>query len=232
MHHSHEHDTAPPAWVFIGGGILASVAGFVNAVVLSAGHFAVTHLTGTVSRFSGDLVSGNASHGITLLSISVGFIIGAAVSGALIGHTSLQSGRPYGIAMLLEAAMLASAALTLNTSPGIALPVAACAAGVQNAMASSYGRLILRTTHITGIATDIGLLLGHALRGRRLRAWKFVMLITLLASFFVGGIGGWRAASVFDGKALFMPAGILFLMGLSYLLWRLQHPDHDDTMVD
>lgn len=216
-------EASPPAWVFVGGGILSAVAGFVNAVVLSAGHFAVTHLTGTVSQFSGDLWEHNSDHGIVLLSITMAFIVGAAISGALIGHTALRSGRPYGIAMLLEAIMLACAALTLTRAPHVALPIAAAAAGLQNAMASSYGKLILRTTHMTGIATDIGLLVGHAMRGKRLRWWKLVLLLTLLLMFFVGGVGGWYATDIYSGYALFMPAGVLALTGATYLTWRLHH---------
>ena len=50
----------------------------------------------------------------------------------------------------------------------------ACACGLQNAMVSTYSEAVVRTTHVSGMFTDLGIFLGHALRGlpvdsRRLR---------------------------------------------------------------
>jgi uncharacterized membrane protein YoaK (UPF0700 family) len=202
--------------------MLTAIAGFVNAVALAAGHLAVTHLTGSVSQVSGDLVRGNTEHGVTLAGIVAAFIAGAAAAGAIIGDPRLRTGRPYGIVMLIQAALLALSALLINPYPAIAVPIASASAGMQNAMASSYGTLILRTTHVTGIATDIGLLLGQVLRRHRVEAWKLTMLSLLFISFFSGGVVGWIAAARFDGAALLLPAGVLAIAGGGYFAWRLR----------
>ncbi len=219
----HRPESRPPLWVFAGAGLLAAIAGYINSVVLEAGYLPVTHLTGSVSHLGGDLVQGNESHGWMLLSILIAFVLGATVSGALIGGTRLRLGRPYGLAMLLEAALLAIAAFTLRPAPLAALPIAAFAAGLQNAMASTYGRLIVRTTHITGVATDLGLELGRALRGVRAEGWKIGLLVLLMGAFFGGGVLGWRVAMVWDGLALLGAAGVLAAMGGGYLVWRRVH---------
>jgi uncharacterized membrane protein YoaK (UPF0700 family) len=202
--------------------MLAGIAGYVNAVMLGAGHLPVTHLTGSVSQVGGDLVRGQPAHAVTLLIIIASFIGGAALSGVLIGDPRLRRGNPYGVAMLLEAAMLTAAGLTLATAPLPAIAIAATAAGLQNAMASSYGRLILRTTHVTGMATDIGLLLGRRIRGDRVETWKFGLLVLLFAAFALAGAAGWRASAVLGGPALLIPAGLLVATGLVYRAWRLQ----------
>lgn len=210
----------PPGWTFAGGALLAAIAGYVNGVVLSAGALPVTHLTGSVSQVSVDVGRGEWGHALTLAAIVGAFILGAAISGALVGDTRLRTGRPYGLVMLLEAAVLAVAAITLDEAAGTALPLAAAAAGMQNAMASSYGRLILRTTHLTGIATDLGLLLGRVLRGDRPAAWNFGLLSLLFASFAAAGTGGWAAATAWGGRSLLLPAGVLLVAGGAYRLWR------------
>ena len=219
----HRPEYRPPHWVFAGAGQLATAAGYLNTVVQEAGYQPVTHLTGSVSRLGGDLVQGDASHGWMLLSILVAFVLGATLSGVMIGGTRLKLGRPYGLAMLLEAALLATAAVTLRPAPLAALPLAAFAAGLQNAMASTYGRLIVRTTHITGVATDLGLELGRALRGVRTEAWKIGLLTLLMVSFFGGGVLGWRVAQAWDGLALLGASALLAAMGGGYLVWRRVH---------
>ncbi len=210
----------PPAWTFAGGGLLAAIAGYINGVVLSAGSLPVTHLTGSVSQVSVDLGRGEWGHAVTLAAIVGAFILGAAISGALVGDTRLRTGRPYGLVMLLEAAILAVAAITLDEAAGTALPLAAAAAGMQNAMASSYGRMILRTTHLTGIATDLGLLLGRVLRGDRPAVWQFGLLGLLFASFAAAGTAGWAASNVWGGRALLVPAIVLLVGGAAYRRWR------------
>lgn len=89
-------------------------------------------------------------------------------------------------------------------------------------MASSYNGLILRTTHVTGIFTDVGVMLGHWLRHRRIRLWKLLLLLSLLGGFFVGGVGGALAFRWVGAVALAVPAAMCLFAGAAYLLWRQQ----------
>jgi len=212
--------SGPPGWTILGGAMLAGVAGYMNTCVIDLGHEAVTHLTGGLSRLSRDFATGDLRDGLLMLSIGAGFVTGAAISGAFIGGTTLRLGRPYGIAMLIESALLVIAAVTLPIAPWVALPVAAAAAGIQNGMASSYGKLILRTTHVTGIATDLGLLIGRRLRGNRIPRSSAIMLCALLTMFFVGGVWGWVGARSLGASALLIPASLLLVTGSGYLAWR------------
>lgn len=218
--HKHTHEPCPPLWVFAGGGALAAIAGYVNAVTLAAGYLPVTHLTGSLSGVSGDIAKGDTADALRLGVIVISFIAGAMVSGALIGDTRLRGGRPYGLAMLIEAGLLAGAGFLLFRVPDVALAMAAAGSGLQNAMAATYGRLILRTTHMTGIATDIGLLLGRYVRGRPSERWKLGLLVLLFASFTVSGWAGWKAETWLGGPSLYLPAAAVLLMGLGYRVWK------------
>ena len=211
-------DPAPPLWIVAGGVALAGIAGMVNAVTLAAGSLPVTHLTGSLSHVTGDVASGDLAHAVPLASITIGFVAGAAISGAMVGEVSLRGGRAYGLALIAEACLIALASLLLEPAPLIAVTAAAIGSGMQNALAATYGRLIVRTTHMTGIATDIGVLLGRFARGRPAERWKLGLLSALLASFTAGGLAGWLMESRLGPDALLVPAGILLTLGLAYRL--------------
>jgi uncharacterized membrane protein YoaK (UPF0700 family) len=63
---------------------------------------------------------------------------------------------------------------------------ASMANGLQNGVSSMYSASLIRTTHLTGTSTDIGLVLGQIARGYWNNLWKLQVLV-LLAVAFVGG---------------------------------------------
>lgn len=209
-------------FVFTGGVALAAIAGFVNSSLLSFYHVPVSHMSGAVSRLSIDVGGGALSDLLYILSIFVGFFLGATLSGLIIGGKQLLPGRRYGVVLVIEGALLAtSAALLLNGSV-LGVAVAALACGAQNAMASSYYGLVIRTTHITGIITDLGVLAGHWMRHRRVRAWRVLLLLGILLGFFAGGVAGAVVVTRLGARALLLPSAVCLLAGLAYYLW--QHP--------
>lgn len=209
--------------VLIGGVLLALIAGFINAAVLRVSDLAATHVTGSVSRLSSDLGAGDATDLLRVLPLVASFIGGAILAGIIVGRDTLRLGRHYGVAMLLEAALLIAAAFTLHAGHPGGVFLAAGAAGLQNGMASTYGGLIIRTTHVTGIATDIGFLIGRWITHRDVEPWKFGLLFALFGSFFAGGILGWFLSGPMEALALLAPALALILTGSVYLIWRTSH---------
>ena len=205
--------------VMAGGMSLASVAGYVNAVALGFFHVPVSHMTGAVSRLGGDLASTDHSDLKVTVGIVAGFLLGAIVSGTIIGETMLRPGRRYGAVLMIESALLTAATIMLINGIPLGIPVAAMACGLQNAMASSYYGLVIRTTHVTGIVTDIGVMLGHWLRYRRLAAWKLALLSSILLSFLFGAIVGSTATAWLGMRALFPAATACAIGGASYGIW-------------
>ena len=208
-------------WVFAGGALLAAIAGYVNVVML--GFFAVplSHMTGAVSRLSIDLAEQDLIDLTLIAGIVAGFMLGALVSGMVVGATTLRAGRRYGVVLMVQGVVLGLATWMALESIALAVPVAAFVCGLQNAMASSYRGLVLRTTHVTGVVTDIGVLIGQRLRQKQIRIWKLWLLLTLLLAFFFGGFSGALLFQALGMTALALPATLCLLVGAVYV-W-VQH---------
>lgn len=206
--------------ILAGGVCLTAMAGFVNVVVLGVFSVPVSHMTGAVSRLGMDLVDGNSSDLMVILMIVVGFLMGAVLSGAIIGRPRLEPGRRYGLALLAESAALGGAAYLLSSGTQAGIPVAAMACGIQNGMASSYYGLIIRTTHVTGTVTDLGFLLGQRLRGMPVEGWKIGLLTALLVGFLAGCVAGQVLLDASGPSALAYPAMAALVAGMGYFSWR------------
>lgn len=207
-------------FIFSGAVLLAGVAGYVNVVVLGVFHVPVSHMSGAVSRLGVDLVQRSGGDLTLVLSIVAAFLGGAMLSGVIIGSRKLAPGRRYGAVLLLEGAVLALAAVQLHHRRPSGIPLAAMACGLQNAMASSYFGLVIRTTHVTGIVTDIGVFIGHWIRGRRVQPWKLLLLLSILLGFFGGGVAGQLAYVRVGTSALGIAAAGCVMAGGGYVLWR------------
>ena len=174
-----------------GACLLTATAGYINSAVLGFFHTPVSHMTGAVSHLGVDIAEGRGRDIMSSVSIVLGFLAGALVSGALIGSWKLVPSRSYGVALMAEGALLALATWLLASQSRLGLPAVAMACGLQNAMASTYCGLMIRTTHVTGTVTDIGVILGHWLRHGQVQLWKLRFLTALVLSF---GVGGWMGA--------------------------------------
>jgi len=200
---------------------LAGTAGFINSVVLGFFHTPVSHMTGAVSHLGADLAAGRPSDAVASFSIIAGFIFGALGSGVLVGAWRLIPGRRYGVAMMLEGLLLASATWLLTHQYRIGLPLASAACGMQNAMSSSYCGLMIRTTHVTGTVTDIGVMLGHWLRHGQIQKWKLWFLMQIVMAFGTGGLLGALAELKLGPVALGVPALGCLVAGA--IFWFITH---------
>jgi len=61
---------------------------------------------------------------------------------------------------------------------------------------SKYSGNAVRTTHLTGASTDMGIALGHILKGRHEEWWKVQMHGIAVVGFFIGGVLGFFAFEV------------------------------------
>jgi uncharacterized membrane protein YoaK (UPF0700 family) len=205
--------------VFAGAVSLAGLAGYINVVVLGFFNVPVSHMSGAVSRLSIDLTTSNHTDLIVVDSIIGGFLVGAVVSGIVIGGQKLLPGRRYGVALLMEGGVLAVAVGLLRAGNPFGVALAAMACGIQNGMGSSYYGLDIRTTHVTGTVTDLGVMMGHWIRHRRVPPWKMVLLLGIVTGFFTGGLTGALAFRRFGVTALaFASAGSL-AAGATYFAW-------------
>jgi uncharacterized membrane protein YoaK (UPF0700 family) len=147
------------------------------------------------------------------------FFVGAVLTGVVVRSSDLGGGgRRYGVALLVEGAVLfVAASLAGGDERSWAHHLVACAAGMQNALATSYSGAVIRTTHMTGIVTDLGLIIGHTLRGAELEWGRVKLLGLLLFAFFFGGAVGAVAFSVLGALSAFLAASAVVLAGLAWL---------------
>ena len=210
-----------PRWVWVGAGLLACVAGMVNVVgYLSFEQQAVTHLTGTTTLL-GEAVAKRDLHAISRLAgVALAFMAGAALSGMIVQDSTLKLGRRYGVALVLESLLL-FAAIPLFMQGRLAGPLlAAMACGLQNAMATTYSGAVIRTSHLSGMFTDLGIGLGHALRGMPLQKRRLLLCGLIISGFFTGAVLGALLFVRFGYGALAVPATITGSIGLGYAAHR------------
>jgi uncharacterized membrane protein YoaK (UPF0700 family) len=211
-----------PRWVEIGGFWLAAIAGAVNAIgLLGFRHEAVSHVTGTSTLLSLSLARGDVGEALHLALIVLAFLAGAITSGAVTGQVSLQLGRRYGALLLLEAALLLLATVALGRGSDVGHLLASAACGLQNAMVSTYSGALVRTTHLTGLVTDIGSMLGARLRGHALDRRRVLLYVILLAGFVAGGVVGTLGHDALGYRALAIPAVAAALLAGAY--WAVLH---------
>ncbi|CAK0870393.1 unnamed protein product [Prorocentrum cordatum] len=115
---------------------------------------------------------------------------------------------------------------------------AAAACGLQNGMASFWGGAVVRTTHVTGLFTDVGLLIGRltSLMARKRFGKRFdsidrvevadsvnklCFLCVLAASFLMGIIIGSKVHGVMHEYAFLVPAVVVGILGMAYLVHRV-----------
>ncbi len=206
-----------PHWVEIGALFLALVAGYVNAIgLLSFEHQSVSHLSGTATLLGAGLLDRGWLSAVHLLGVLVSFLIGAALAGALLNASTLKLGRHYDTALTIEAALLIVAQLLLNEGLFYAHFLASAACGLQNALATRYSGAVVRTTHLTGIVTDLGIMLGAKCRGEPIDGRKLQLFLVIIGGFIAGGTGGALAFSDYEQLALVLPAAVCLLMALAY----------------
>ena len=212
---------------------LGGTAGYINSVMLGFFDTPVSHMSGAVSRLGLNIAEGHVAGAFGSLSVILGFLLGAMLAGVFVGAIKLSPSRRYGAVMILEGVLLLVATgLLLRKSPGGPM-LAATACGLQNAMSSSYCGLMIRTTHVSGVVTDLGVMLGHWLRHRRIVTWKLKFLIALLFSFGGGGFAGAFLDLVYGPICLLLPAVSCLVAGaIFFALMRRQISEESDDEID
>ncbi len=205
----------------MGGFLLALNAGFINAIsVLSLLHQAVSHVTGTVTRLGIALAAQNQSELFVSALIVTFFFLGNLISGFVIGDGQLKLGRRYGAILMIQAAVIVLAIYFLHQGFRRAEYLLALACGLQNGMATSYSHAVVRSTHMSGIVSDLGIMLGQLLRQHQIDTTKGKLLLTLLTGFTLGGSLATVLYQWLGFGALWIPAISSGGVGLGYYVYR------------
>jgi uncharacterized membrane protein YoaK (UPF0700 family) len=210
-----------PRWAWIGGGLLAFIAGIINAVgFLCFRHQPVTHLTGTSTELGialARLDAGEAAHWALAI---LAFVLGAMASGFIVQQRTLQLGRRYGVVLVIESLLLCAATPLIRHGHDLGLYLATAACGLQNAMVSTYSGATLRTTHLSGIFTDLGIYLGQRLRGLDVDMLRIHVCVLVATNFIIGATAGAFGYAWLAERVLLVPAALTGTVGLGYAIHR------------
>ena len=224
------------------GGMLAFVAGAINAGGFLAVQRYTSHMTGIVSAIADDLATGGFALALAGLAALLSFIAGAACTAILINwahRRKMQS--KYALALLLEAGLLllfGMVGANLKSFEHLLIPTAVLLLcfimGLQNATVTKISNAEIRTTHMTGVITDLGLELGRLIYWNRTQQLNSVLTVRanrdklmihllILSLFFVGGLAGALAFKHFGFSATIPIALLLIVIAAPALLldyWR------------
>lgn len=210
-----------PRWVWTGAWVLAFIGGMVNVVgLLGFEHQAITHLTGTTSMLGAALAAWDWQRALHFSAVIGSFMAGTVLSGFIIQDSTLKLGRRYGVALLLESALLFLSVPLLSGQSPYGLYTAACACGLQNAMVTTYSGTVVRTTHLSGMFTDLGIFLGHSLRGLPVDQRRIRLAFLIISGFLSGGVAGAVAYQQLSYATLLIPGGMTTLAAVVYEVYH------------
>ncbi|AAW87874.1 YoaK family protein [Aliivibrio fischeri] len=214
-----------PKWVEYGTFFLALLAGITNSVgLLGFQHQSISHLSGTATLLGTQLLGFNDTtwH---LLFIIISFILGSSLSSLIVGCSALKLGRRYNFALIIESGLLFAAMIVLNEGSQWGHYFASAACGLQNGLVTTYSGAVVRTTHVTGVLTDLGIMLGMKLKGEPIHHRRLALYLYIAFGFIFGGTIGGYFYPILEINTLAIPATLCALLAMSYSIYLYQHKE-------
>lgn len=141
--------------------LLAGAAGTVNATSFFAFGFHITHMTGHVSEVGEALASGRWDAALVAGRMVFAFLVGAITAAALLDASRHRQRGRHTPALFVEMVTLGAVGLWAHEHPNANEPTLlwglAFSMGLQNALVTRVSGAVVRTTHLTGVLTDIGI---------------------------------------------------------------------------
>jgi uncharacterized membrane protein YoaK (UPF0700 family) len=240
---NHRLENSPGFLVFLRWYLLSFNAGYINVGgLLAAGRF-VSHVTGFATLFGADLAHGDWDAAIGILSVPLAFLVGSTIAGLLIDRPIYLGKKPhYDYVMFASAICLLISALIghFDTLPQfgsnfhlkqiyLLLVLLCLASGLQNAAITSSSGSSVRTTHLTGITTDLGLgiakwltLKGNDPTIKKVNEANLLRVGTIL-SFAVGSAVGAIGFTRWGYLGFLLPAAISLYSALHGRYEKLTH---------
>ncbi|TCM63841.1 uncharacterized membrane protein YoaK (UPF0700 family) [Acinetobacter calcoaceticus] len=206
-----------PRWIQIAAFVLAMNAGMINVLgMFSLLHQSVSHMTGNASLLAMSLVHFQFDQVIFLFFVILCYVLGSSYSGFILGNSHLQLSQRYGLPLGLVAAFILLCWYFLPEYPRYGLLWASAAMGVQNAMVSHYKGAIIRTTHLSGVLTDLGLALGYRIKGLTIEPRRVILHLLILIGFLLGGVIATVIYPYLQLQSFLIPAGLSLALCIVY----------------
>ena len=199
--------------------LLCLSAGFVNAAGFMAFAVLTTNVTGHAALLAVHFAQGNGRAARMVALWLILFLAGAFSSSLFISRVGRNRSFAYSLPLLLIGIIIATVAVAgasyhqqLQETEWLAGSLL-FSMGMQNALVSVISGSVVRTTHLTGMVTDLGIDLSGILSStptqRQPAIRRIILRITIIFSFLFGGIGGAIAFQHLRFNAFFIPAAII-----------------------
>lgn len=205
--------------------LLSFVAGLVNVTGFMAIQQLTTNVTGHFAFFIEGIYSPEVMNAFTYLFYILCFLLGSFVSNLLVELLKRKSDRYiYILPIIIESALLFVVALLgyklVEIDFNLIAYILLFAMGLQNSLVTIISDAIVRTTHLTGLFTDLGIELSqwffYKTRKQRKRLATTIRLrLRIIIYFFIGGTTG-GFFYPYLGFYVFLIPAILLLLGLAY----------------
>jgi uncharacterized membrane protein YoaK (UPF0700 family) len=208
---------------------IASLLSFVAGVVNVAGFLAVqrltTNVTGHFAFFVDEVFQLNLWQGFIYFLYIFFFFLGSFLSNISVEIVSKINDRLiYTIPIIIESIILFSVAVfgqhLIAESPNLLAFALLFAMGLQNSLVTTISNATVRTTHLTGLFTDLGIELSqlffYKLKEQKEKLYASIKLrLTIISFFFFGGLFGGIFYSAIQLYVLAI-AGTILLIGIIY----------------
>ncbi len=220
---------------------LSWIGGYTNVVAFLVCGTVASHVTGTVTHLGRFVGEGNHAEALFMAYLWMTFFTGATTSAVLLETARRRgSASKYILPMAVEAILLSVLAIGISQHPQVQphasimlhvmAGIAAFAMGLQNATITKISGAVIRTTHLTGVTTDLGIEMVQYLfwhndlvrgrrwsrRGRVLRVsqrhpsfQRVLLLGSIIGSFVFGATVGTFIFHKAPGLSLTLPVAFL-----------------------
>lgn len=233
--------------------IMAFQAGVVNVSGFLACHRFVSHVTGFATFFAIELAKDATLRAFGMLAVPAFFLIGAMISGQMVDvplrtkkrpHYYIPFGLIFVFILILWVGGVAGAfgefGDALDRRGYFLLAILCLVCGLQNGTVSTVSRSVIRTTHLTGITTDLGLGLVRVVNAGilpKIHSEEFranFMRIGIIFFFALGSLAGAVTFGRFAYEGFALPAltsGSLFAAMLYFHVKKTPPPPevHDNS---
>lgn len=223
------------------GFILSFMAGYVNVVCLIGTTNVVSHHTGTATWLGRWIALGEGYYVFCYIIILFSFMLGSSIPGYFIHQDEFHPTRIYGIFLIIIGVLLFVVEIlfvragdlhkanefdfSLNFYNSelqqIGVYVASFACGIQNAMCTQLTGSVVRTTHVSGLCTDVGIIIGRYMANQPAQTWRLKVLFPILIGFVLGAALGTWIFQVLNANALAFAGIWAIVFGSAWLFFRI-----------
>ena len=213
--------------------MLSLVAGIVNITGVLALKTLTTNVTGHFAFFAEEVMKHNYSAAMTFLLFTLFFLIGAFSSNFIAELLTKKKPQLYHVVpisleilILIGIGIYGSPSDLSQTEGKLTAFFMLFAMGMQNSLVTKISQSTVRTTHLTGLFTDLGIELSQLFFYRKPEEIKklktnIFLRFSIITFFFIGCVGGGYVYQEIKLKTLFV-AGLALLIALLYDYLRLQ----------